>query len=221
MVRNNSRLVTLNIEEKKKQRFEFLYALYHIADGKEYAYKDTFEIGRICRFDKDLTLNVVGYLKGEGLVDYLDFGNQVAITHSGVIHIEDALSRPKAETKYFPPTEGVNINIIHNMANSLIQQNSPLAQQTVLTLNDTNLQDIYEIIRLLNEFISTGELDAEFRTDLDTEARRMNIELSNVRPKSRILCASLLCAKDILDNLEDASFLKTSLRTKINKLLNT
>jgi hypothetical protein len=34
-----------------------------------------------------LTFNIVAYLKGEGLVDYLDFGNQVAITHPGVIHI--------------------------------------------------------------------------------------------------------------------------------------
>lgn len=133
------------------------------------------------------------------------------------IHIP--MSKPEEETKYFPPTEGVNINVIHNMVNSLIQQNSPLARQIIHTINDMSLPDVYEIVKLLNEFITTGELDAESRTDLSTEAHRLNAELSNGRPKSRILCASLLCAKDILDNLENASNLNKSLKTKINKLL--
>lgn len=54
------------------------------------------------------------------------------------------MSKPEEETKYFPPTEGVNINVIHNMVNSLIQQNSPLARQIIHTINDMSLPDVYE-----------------------------------------------------------------------------
>jgi hypothetical protein len=68
-------------------------------------------------------------LKGEGLVDYIDFGGQVAVTHLGVIQVEEALSKPDNETKYCPAVKDLNINIIHTMINSSIKQNSPHAKQ--------------------------------------------------------------------------------------------
>jgi hypothetical protein len=110
----------MEVEEKRRQRFQFLYALYNLTDGKEHSYKDTLEVGKVCGFNQDIVLNVVAYLKGEGLVDYIDFGSQVAVTHLGVIQVEESLSRPDKKTKYFPPAQGLNINIIHTMINSSI-----------------------------------------------------------------------------------------------------
>jgi hypothetical protein len=65
--------IALNIEEKRSQRFQFLYALYNLTDGKEHSYKDTLEVGKVCGFNQDIVFNVVAYLKGEGLsqVSYL------------------------------------------------------------------------------------------------------------------------------------------------------
>jgi hypothetical protein len=124
----------------RRQRFQFLYALYNLSDGKENSYKNTLEVGRICRFNRDIVFNIVAYLKGEGLVDYLDFGNRVAITHLGVIHIEEALSTPDRETKYFPPAQSLNIIIIHIMVKSSIQQDSLHAKQKVI-VNEKNIQE--------------------------------------------------------------------------------
>jgi hypothetical protein len=206
------------VEEKRRQRFEFLYALYNLSNGKENSYKDTLEIGRICRFKRDIVFNIVAYLKGEGLVDYLDFGNQVAITHPDVIHIEEALSKPDIETKYFPPAQSLNINIIHTMVNSSIQQNSPHAQQKVI-INEKNIQEIAKIIQLMKRSLYSLGLDAESLSDLQAEIQRLETELSLSKPKDRIIDESLLSAMEILGKVANISGLATTIINMTNNLV--
>jgi hypothetical protein len=154
-------------------------------------------------------------LKGEGLVDYIDFGGQVAVTHLGVIQVEEALSKPDNETKYFPAVKDLNINIIHTMINSSIKQNSPHAKQ-IHIVNQKNIKEIAEINEQLKQSLDNIGLDAESRSDLKAETQRIDTELSLSKPKHQILSDSLSSAIEILEKVANISNLAMTLINKVN-----
>jgi hypothetical protein len=58
------------------------------------------------------------FLLNDGLIAFVSIIDQIAITHKGMLAIENALSKPQNATEYFPP---INIFIMGNVSDSNIQ----------------------------------------------------------------------------------------------------
>ena len=54
-------------DELEKKRSDFLKRLYELSDGAETKFINMWEIGDQLGFDRDLTISIAQYLKGEGL----------------------------------------------------------------------------------------------------------------------------------------------------------
>jgi hypothetical protein len=57
-----------SVEDKRKQRFQFLHELYRITDGNEHAIVDMRKVGDTYGFDKDNLAKITP--SGEGLVKF-------------------------------------------------------------------------------------------------------------------------------------------------------
>jgi hypothetical protein len=115
-----------SIEEKKRQRFEFLRHLYEMTGGDTEEIVDIYEVGKKIELDGNATSSLVRYLIGEGLAqwatsrDLIGSGrSDIRITHRGIVEIEKALSHPEQATEYFPP---VNIIYANTIVGASIQQ---------------------------------------------------------------------------------------------------
>jgi hypothetical protein len=117
-----------DIEDRRKQRLQFLHELYRLTKGNENAYANMYDIGKIYNFDKDAIVTCTQYLEGEGLLRSQALGGRIAglvgITHTGVKEVEDALINPQTSTKYFPPASAVHIINVQTMT----MTNSQLVQ---------------------------------------------------------------------------------------------
>jgi predicted transcriptional regulator len=109
-----------DVDEKRKQRLEFMDALYRITDGVEMFLTTVDEVATEVDIDAATANKIAEYLVGEGLMRYEAMGGVIAISHTGVVKVERALSQPDIATEHFPPA----INVIHigRMEHSQISQ---------------------------------------------------------------------------------------------------
>jgi hypothetical protein len=190
-------------------RFLYLNALYEKSDGDSHAHIDMWELGEEIQFTKEVTDKVVEYLKGEHLLEYVTLGGIIAITHYGVVKVEEALSSPQEETKYFPPV--VNIMNVHNIIGSQVQQGSDGSRQTI-SLSESAMSSMHELVKELLGKITSIELDENISRDAEAEIKTIDAQLSASKPKLNIIKESLNSLKIILEsaagNVIAAEFLK-------------
>jgi hypothetical protein len=98
-----------DIAKKQEQRYLFLKQLYDQTDDDEHIFVDFIQLGAIVGQDENTVRKIVQYLTGEGLVKSIS-RDDGAITHYGVVQVEQALKEPNEPTQFFPPI--VNMNII-------------------------------------------------------------------------------------------------------------
>lgn len=103
------------IDEKRKKRFQYLHALYEYTDGDQLKSIHFAKLGESIGFSPEESDQISDYLAEEGLLK-LPLGGYITIEHKGIKEIEDALSKPQDETKYFP-----SIIIMGNVSDSNIQ----------------------------------------------------------------------------------------------------
>jgi hypothetical protein len=199
------------IAEQKLRRFRFLKYLYERTGGSETEIVPDDEAMRgsgLSKGDFDL---VCDYLLKEGLIDgTLD---AVCMTHSGVVEIEAALTRPDKPTEHFP----VNIIHIEQMSQSQIQQGTADSRQ-VGTFMSLDLAVVAEFVRGLKDQLPqlglTGDDEAVAQSDIAT----IETQLSSPRPKVEIIKESLRSIRNVAEGAV-GSMAASGIITGITKLL--
>jgi len=195
-----------NIEEVKKQRFQFIHKLWQITSGDQSKRVLVRQIAEPLRLNENDARIIVQYLSGEELLDITSHGFNVPsyldaslyIKHKGVIEVEQALSKPESPTAHFPASV-VNYINVGTMTNSNIAQASSDTNQTI-TLSPDVKQNISEIINMLKEFLDKQEIQQEKRDELRSDISTIASQLDSPKPKAGILSASLSSAKSILES---------------------
>ena len=185
-----------NLEDKKKNRFRFLHHLYKISDGNEMSFQKQYEIGENLNFCKEEVDSITRYLKEEGLIKYIADPDLIAITHYGVINVEEALTEPNKSTHYFPPA--VNFIQIQNMHGSQIQQGTINSSQTMVTSVE-NINTLKEFIIKLKKELPEIQLKPDDYTEMESEIETIEAQLKSTRPKKNILKESAMTIKRILE----------------------
>ncbi|MCK4348668.1 MAG: hypothetical protein KAW47_08635 [Thermoplasmatales archaeon] len=154
-------------------------------------------MGNELGFDRAETDRISQYLVGEYLMEYAAQGGIIAITHQGVIEVEDALSNPEEPTQYFPP---VNIINIHHMQNSQIQQGTVESTQSQhIELKTKN--DIFEFVELVKSKLPDLSLNAEDMAEIEADINTVQSQISSSRPKKSILRECLSSMQRLLEGI--------------------
>ncbi len=186
----------VNVEERKKQRFQFLRRLYERTDGNQHNSVIMWDLGKDLGFDKNETNLIVQYLEGEGLLEYDAMGGSIVITHYGVLETEQALSNPEQPTEHFP---ALNIIQIGQMVGSTIQQSSPDATQ-IVTIDVSNFDEVKRLLDEIAMRIDSLGLDEGAKRDVEAEVATIRAQLSTSRPKATVITECLASIKTILES---------------------
>lgn len=122
-------------------------------------------------------------------------GIGVAITHYGVVEIEEAISEPEKPTEHFP---AFNIISIGSMNNSTIQQASAGATQNINGFNKEIAPDLNSFLSELKASINKLNLTIEAQQEMMAEIQTTEIQVNSPKPKSSILKESLLTIRNLL-----------------------
>jgi hypothetical protein len=188
--------MTEELEAIKRKRFEYLHLLYKTAQGRYDVLVHTWELGGEIGLTRDETERVVDYLRNERLIRTLTF-DKVAITHQGVLQIEQALSQPDKPTDYFPP---VNIINVQQMVNSQIQQGTYQSTQTA-DFSQDDLEEVTNFVNSLKGQLSEFGLVPEKEVEAQAEIASVEAQLKSPRPKSSIIKECLLSLRSILEGM--------------------
>jgi len=187
----------MSLEEKKKNRFLFLQKLYDTTDGNSASMVDMWELGSELGFDRGKIHNIVDYLTNEGLIEPKALGGVIAITHDGIIEIEDSQSDPDSPTRHFLP---VNVIHIENMNNSAIQQGTSYSTQT----NNFNVDKTGDLKRIITEIENIKEqitLDRLVFDELVCEIDTVKSQIKSPKPKNIVVIESLKSIRSILEGV--------------------
>ncbi len=184
-----------SIEETKKRRFQFLNFLFKKTGGDKFKHVNMLKLGKELDFPKEEVITIVQYLEGEYLLEHAGVGPEISITHDGIKEIEEALSHPNKKTKYFPPTNIINIQ---HMENSQIQQGTNLSKQ-VGTFDSSQSQVISDFIDILKSKISELGLAPDDESEINSDLNTMKSQIASSRPKSGIIKESLISIQRILE----------------------
>lgn len=88
----------MSLEEKKKQRFNVLYAIYKKAEGSSNYYFEFENLIWDLPVDRETTRDILIHLMDAGLLEKNYQLWEIMLTHKGVVEVEQALSKPESAT---------------------------------------------------------------------------------------------------------------------------
>jgi DNA-binding MarR family transcriptional regulator len=184
------------MEQKDRQRFNFMNALYHATGGNYLQGVDPHELGGRIGLSRTEVEGVVDYLTKEDLVEWSSMGH-ISITHSGVREVEDALRHPDRSTDHFP---SVNILSVGMMIGSQIQQGTVGSSQGAASMLDK--QQILELLARVRDASQDLGLRGDDQSEFDAEVVTAETQLRSSRTKWDIVRSSI---SRIIDFFRSAS----------------
>jgi len=188
----------MNLSELKEKRFRFVNYLYKISEGNPSLGFNMSKIGEALELSPKETGNICQYLNNEQLIRFIAQGGTISITHKGIIEVENALSKPKENTKYFPPA--INIIEVKQMIGSQIQQSVLNSKQFNKVAIDSNI-NILKFIETLKSSLPELPLSDDDKSEMQADITTIETQLSSSRPKYHIVYQSLESIKDILEGI--------------------
>jgi len=183
---------TMDINEMKSLRYNFLKKLYEVSNASEHAIFNKYDIGKDLIMNEPTTMNICNYLVGEGLIKKQSLAGLISITHLGIKEIEFALSNPDKQTTYFPPANNIKIINIHNMTNSQIQQDSVNSTQNLtISYSKNDIDKIKSLLTEIENIIPQLDIAKEVKESIINEKETIKAILSTPKPKMNFLKESL------------------------------
>jgi hypothetical protein len=98
--------VAATLEQKRKQRFQFMRCLYEMSRGSERVLLYDHEVGDTIGLGRMEAESARQYLAERGLVRVV-MGHIISISQAGADELEAALEQPEQATSHFPPAQGI------------------------------------------------------------------------------------------------------------------
>ena len=164
------------IEEKKRDRFRLLEAVYNETEGSSDVLIDNmYELARALGFDIEYYSLILNYLMEESLL----FG--YGIKHQGILEYEEAVSNPTKPTEHFLP-----LNLTINSFSNNHQSNFQFGNQNTSTIMVSSQEEkhAYEtLVPLLHSFLQELDNEREEKAELEAELKSLEAQLNSPKPK--------------------------------------
>jgi hypothetical protein len=179
-------------------RLAFLRRLYDETDGNPRVMVHLDQIAKPLELQHAEAMQVLDYLRGEGLAEVRAFGPMIEITHFGIVEVEDSIRQPDRGTLHFSPAVIQQTILIGNQIS-----NSPFAvaggdiEQVVEAPIDVDaVADLVGELRALVGVLTIPEDRAQVvALDLET----VDAQLRSPRPNRGILREALKSTKAIAE----------------------
>jgi DNA-binding IscR family transcriptional regulator len=146
--------------EKDRKRFEVLRFVYIDTDGRDDQASSITEIGHATGISDEELIQILVYLKNEGLIKVLGsiYGGgstAIQILHQGICEIEAAIKKPNESTEHFPMQ-------VFNITNNSSVGGQQFGNNNTLNINQRNLtevaSEIQQLLKQLEQDYPTGTL---------------------------------------------------------------
>lgn len=190
------------LKKKQRIRFDFLNKLYEMTDGSTEKLINGDDLANSLGLtEKDEgAMSAVNFLKDENLITDANIIagplGVLKITHSGVLEVENAISKPDMPTQHFLP---INILHVHQMIGSTIQQGTIGSNQNA-HIKIQNGQDIEQFIASLALSLNSLDLKQDDKAELEAEVETIKSQLGSPRPKAGIIHEGLKSIRTILES---------------------
>jgi hypothetical protein len=174
----------LDPEAIGRKRFTFLSALYEMVNGIEGHPASMWDVAKRLEIDETELPAITAFLKGAGLIG--NNGGVIALTHTGLLEVEQARRSPERGTEHFSP---INIINIQNMQGSQIQQGTYASEQRITIL--PSLEEVKEFVRELRASLPNMQLPAEDLGELNAELATLEAQANSTRPRWNAIKESL------------------------------
>jgi hypothetical protein len=94
------------LEQRRKQRYQFIRCLYEMSRGSERVLLYDHEVGDAVGLDRMEAESAAQYLAERGLIRVV-MGHIISISQAGADELEAALEEPERATSHFPPAQGI------------------------------------------------------------------------------------------------------------------
>jgi len=187
----------MNIEEKKKQRFQFLKKVFDVCHGSQSYMSNMWEIGNALNLDKRITQDITNYLIEEDLLKAGAMGGGIMLAHNGIKEVEEALENPDRATEHFMP-----FNIIHvqNMNNSVIQQGVSQSSQAV-NQSSFDLEKFKGFLIEVKNALPQLNLPEEKSREILAEIATAQAQIDSPKPKKTILKEVLQTMRSLIEGV--------------------
>lgn len=146
------------IIEKQKKRYQILLELWRQVGGKQYERANFLNVCGKFNIEFEEAEEFLCYLAEENLIDATQSGFEVALTHKGIIEIENSINYPQKSTEHFPSTIIQNFNA----AVGSVQTGA----HSISSVNQNFGSNVSEVLNLLSELRSSlKELPDEQRKE--------------------------------------------------------
>jgi hypothetical protein len=186
----------MTMDDKHELRFRFLQALYEGTEGRTSSQLPMWQLGESLGMEREQVSDIVEYLANQGLVQRRSFGGVIAISHAGVVEIEQALSDPETPTEHFPPI--INITTVGTMIGSQIQQGSHGSRQSQSQFQ-VDIGKLQAFTRHFRENLPRLELSARDKAESEADLATLEAQAVSGRPKISIVRESLQSLRNILE----------------------
>ncbi|MGI0015807.1 MAG: hypothetical protein ACREBU_20510 [Nitrososphaera sp.] len=181
------------ILEFEKQCYQYLNSLNNCftANANTIAV-NKYALGEELNFSKVITDRIVKFLLNTGALKGVE-GESIKITTKG---IEQLISFERENSKT-ARSNSYNINVGSMSGSNIIQASRGVQITTVL--NQTQTQDIIQIISSIKDIMKGSELSEEQKAELDTEVESLQIQLKAPRPRIDRIKDYLTSVKNIIE----------------------
>lgn len=185
------------LEEKKKLRFLFLKEIYQRKNSADLQVEQTQEICELLGISFNEGAFIAEYLSEEGLIrTFTELNDCVAITHRGIVEIEEALSEPEKPTEHFLP---INIISVQTMTNSQITQGSTNSTQTQ-NITQNQGEKLSEFVKLFEQKVAEIQFCSnDDKNEAIAEVSTIKSQLDSPKPKWEIIKSAGNSIKRILE----------------------
>jgi hypothetical protein len=174
------------IEEKKRQRFQFMEVVYNNTQGDPFQMTGLNAVAPAIGLSEEEAGKVGEYLSDEDLIKWT-LGGGISITHRGVVEYEQALSAPATPTEHFP---AVNYIHIGTMTNSQFQQGTMGSVQQMQTVSSDEAGVLREFLAIIREQAKALRFAAEEEAELESQLATIEAQMHSAKPNRSILKAA-------------------------------
>jgi|GEM_PF-3295857 hypothetical protein len=180
-------------ESRIERRTRFLRAMYEEAQASELVFINGPKVGDELGLLREETDDVMRYWDGEGLIRYVTEEGLIALTHKGIVEIEQALTSPGTATPHF----AANTIIIHgDVSGSQIQAGANHSHQTLDALASDSM--VLDFVRAMRAAIAEEPMDDPAdNVQAEEMIRLIEGELDQPKPNRRLVSAVTRTLRDL------------------------
>lgn len=170
------------------QRDAYLRLLFERTGGRLNQVESSRELASALGFSESVRSDVEGYLRAEGLIEFVSMGPRVSLTHKGRIYCEGHQGPTTAAPQMTP---GQIVQIFGDVSDSNIGVAGGDVTQQHVGIDESTKAELGDYLALVAEFLDSAQLDEQLRAVVEANMQTLQSQMASPAPDRGILRRSV------------------------------